>query len=50
MSGLIRQMASERYLLRIVVVAAIGGFLFGYDERDRNFKQIQQPFRVGADQ
>ncbi len=31
MSGFIRQMASDRYLLRIAVVAAIGGFLFGYD-------------------
>jgi sugar porter (SP) family MFS transporter len=31
MSSFIRQMVSDRFLLRIVAVAAIGGFLFGYD-------------------
>lgn len=31
MSGFIRQMASDRFLLRVAVVAAIGGFLFGHD-------------------
>ena len=49
MNNFIRQMASDRFLLRIAVVAAICGFVFGYDDRDRNFKQIQQPLRVGAD-